>query len=217
MRAERAFIWNDSATTPSQACYPAPVRSPRRVRALGARLSPPPRPGEPGRSERVLTGDRKQSAPCDVRGSRPIPHLKEPETHRQRSPSTQARSRRLWGLRSIQFRWRQHGRRRHHGWSSSTPRSSDGSAQGSALERTDSPRPIPSWSASTLCSTGFGSGCRFRLVRPHTDDRQEPAQPEIARHEGVPNMTTITIQILEANGNSAPGKRRRRDPTATEL
>ena len=56
MRAERAFIWNDSATTPSQACYPAPVRSPRRVRALGARLSPPPRPGEPADLNVCLLG-----------------------------------------------------------------------------------------------------------------------------------------------------------------
>ena len=58
-------------------------------------------------------------------------------------------------------------RARRHGWSSSTPPSSLGSAPAVARALTDSRRPIPSWSGSTRCSSGSGSGCRFPWRQRH--------------------------------------------------
>ena len=47
--------------------------------------------------------------------------------------------------------------------SSSTARNSPGSAPAVARARIDSRRPTPSWSASTRCSSGCGSDCRFTI------------------------------------------------------
>jgi hypothetical protein len=72
-------------------------------------------------------------------------------------------------------------RRRRRAWSSSTPRNSDGCARAVDHERIGSRRPTQFWSASTRCSSGSGSGCRFRRQRWHTHEAEPLSEHEIAR------------------------------------